>query len=506
MFIAGDKVENPLISVIIPAYNRKAYLLKCLKSIHSQFSYKNYEIIVVDDFSSENFRDIASSCDVYIRNDINLGPAYSRNAGALASKGGILLFLDSDVELLPDTFIKLNRIFEKDTSIGAVGGEGPVDETNNDVKFIWLIRYNSWHQKTAQCCFLKNAGKDARVFDVDIAASAFLAISRKVFFLTGGFDPYIFYMCEDRDICLNIKEHGYRVIISTDIRAKHFYSKDSNNYRALDRNKWLKFNLGKGLEVAIKRKGLFGGLIWMLGNYRSSFKPTYLFSLIGQFKKHKELTARKNINYLDATQSLKYYDFKLMGQLTKKLSFPVQFPLRSPTGITLFVTSKCNAFCDHCFIKGVPRPDREIAAADIIKLFSSLNSPVTPLLTGGEPFLRNDLEEIISGLMKLQQVRAVHMASNGTFPEKMEPLIETICSSFKKVFYFQISLDGPEKVHNSIRKVQDGFKKTIEAVSSLQFLQKKFANLQFIVSISIMKSNLAAIEDFIGYLEKKKYS
>ncbi|MBU0763191.1 MAG: glycosyltransferase family 2 protein, partial [Candidatus Altiarchaeota archaeon] len=105
--------KPPLISIIIPAYNRLGYLEKCLESIKLQ-KFKNYEIIVVDDCSTENLSGVAAFCDKYVLNNINMGPSYSKNLGALNSSGEILLFLDSDVVLLPGSLEKLPEIFKSD--------------------------------------------------------------------------------------------------------------------------------------------------------------------------------------------------------------------------------------------------------------------------------------------------------------------------------------------------------------------------------------------------------
>ena len=85
-----------LVSIVIPAYNS----LKELKvALHSCFyqSYKDIEVIVVDDHSTEDLSEIQNDFDLkYIRNDKNLGPAGSRNVGIKNSSGDIISFLDAD--------------------------------------------------------------------------------------------------------------------------------------------------------------------------------------------------------------------------------------------------------------------------------------------------------------------------------------------------------------------------------------------------------------------------
>lgn len=90
---------KPLVSIIIPNYNKEKYLDKCLKSILDQ-SYENYEVIIVDDASTDSS---VSIIEKYINNKIKLiklnenkGIAYARNIGLKNSKGRMICFLDSD--------------------------------------------------------------------------------------------------------------------------------------------------------------------------------------------------------------------------------------------------------------------------------------------------------------------------------------------------------------------------------------------------------------------------
>ena len=97
---------NPLISIIVPVYNVEEYLPKCLYSIVNQ-TYKNLEIILVDDGSSDNSGII---CDEYAKKDRriksihkeNKGVSSSRNIGIKNARGEYILFVDSDDEIEKD--------------------------------------------------------------------------------------------------------------------------------------------------------------------------------------------------------------------------------------------------------------------------------------------------------------------------------------------------------------------------------------------------------------------
>jgi len=92
-------MNQPLVSVIVPTFNSSTFLDACLRSIKDQ-SYENIELIVVDNNSRDNTKEIAHR---YTEKVFNWGPERSaqRNYGVRMSKGSLLLIIDSDVELSP---------------------------------------------------------------------------------------------------------------------------------------------------------------------------------------------------------------------------------------------------------------------------------------------------------------------------------------------------------------------------------------------------------------------
>ncbi|PSB57682.1 glycosyltransferase family 2 protein [Chamaesiphon polymorphus CCALA 037] len=111
----------PLVSVIIPVYNRERYLAEAIESVLAQ-TYPAIELIVVDDGSSDRSAEIACSYPVRYHYQPNAGMSAARNAGIALSTGRFLAFLDSDDIWVADKTAKQMAAFDADPSLEAVFG------------------------------------------------------------------------------------------------------------------------------------------------------------------------------------------------------------------------------------------------------------------------------------------------------------------------------------------------------------------------------------------------
>lgn len=108
----------PKISVVIPTYNREKLVVRAIKSVLSQ-TFKDFELILVDDGSTDNTRDVvndfinADSRVKYLFVENSGGPARPRNLGVKESVGKYISFLDSDDEMLPSKLEKQLNFFEE---------------------------------------------------------------------------------------------------------------------------------------------------------------------------------------------------------------------------------------------------------------------------------------------------------------------------------------------------------------------------------------------------------
>ena len=118
-----DRINKPadnnyFISIIIPVFNTEKYLKRCLDSILNQ-SFKDMEIILVDDCSAGNCYEIFEEYQKnnknikYIKNEENLGSAWSRLNGLSYAKGEYIHFVDSDDWVFEDCYKKIYEYLEK---------------------------------------------------------------------------------------------------------------------------------------------------------------------------------------------------------------------------------------------------------------------------------------------------------------------------------------------------------------------------------------------------------
>lgn len=119
--------ERIEVSIIIPVYNEEKKISYCLDSIQCQ-KYKNYEVIIVDDGSTDKTGEI---CDSYAKNDsrfkviheTNKGVSVARNKGIDAATGKLLMFIDSDDSVKPDyinTYVKMQNESGAEVIIGGI--------------------------------------------------------------------------------------------------------------------------------------------------------------------------------------------------------------------------------------------------------------------------------------------------------------------------------------------------------------------------------------------------
>ncbi len=181
-----------LVSVVIPCYNQAHFLGEAIESVLSQ-SYAHFEIIVVDDGSTDNVSEVAHRYPevCYIRQD-NQGPSGARNRGLRESKGSYLVFLDADDRLLSEAL---------DVGVGYLESHPECAFVSGRHKRIAADGQVLWVQPPPPLVEGDSYAELLRGNYVGIPAK--VVYRRSVFELVGGFDTSLRF-CEDYELYLRI--------------------------------------------------------------------------------------------------------------------------------------------------------------------------------------------------------------------------------------------------------------------------------------------------------------
>jgi glycosyltransferase involved in cell wall biosynthesis len=203
-------------SIVVPAYNAEETLLYLLKSLSNQ-TVKDFETIVVDDFSQDKTSQIAQSfaCNL-IQLSENRGPAYCRNVGAHSAQGDILVFTDSDCRVDANWLENIEAGFSEggaDAIMGKIkiAPSTVLGDSISALGFpaggalgfdrIWKVDQNGYTDSLSTCnC----------------------AVGKKVFRTVGGFDTaFPFPGGEDSLFAFNLRRLNYRIKYCPEVRVYH---------------------------------------------------------------------------------------------------------------------------------------------------------------------------------------------------------------------------------------------------------------------------------------------
>ena len=210
-----------MVSIIIPTYNRLNSLLKAIESILAQKN-DNYEIIVVDDGSTDGTPDVLKGKFDNISigyTEKRAGPSHARNVGISISKGEYLWFLDSDVILPDENMInKMIHAFNSKPKIGSLGGEIVVYEKLMDRAYGRRITWNAKNKRV-------EAYKDGDLKECDYLATCNCFIKKKFAIELNGFDEQFVFGAEDMDFGFRLNQLGLKNYTGFNTAVHHFHEK-----------------------------------------------------------------------------------------------------------------------------------------------------------------------------------------------------------------------------------------------------------------------------------------
>lgn len=227
------------VSIVIVNYNTSDLLDKCIASVMEKTNDIVYEIIVVDNASSDNsvlMMKKKYSTVKLIESKLNLGFGKGNNLGASFASGKYLFLLNTDTILINNAIKVLFDFMEMEVNqnVGACGGNlFNLDLTPNfsySLNFPSLKNIFSYRSGLSFLQNNENFNTSDEIKDVAIIIGADFFVRRKIFNEIGGFDPSYFMYVEDGDLCYRICQQNYKIVSVPQAKIIHLQGKSSSNF------------------------------------------------------------------------------------------------------------------------------------------------------------------------------------------------------------------------------------------------------------------------------------
>ncbi len=195
----------PFVSVVVPAYNEEDYLLSCLESIKRQDYAAEYEVIVVDNASTDNTARIARDWGAKVVHESKQSPACARQKGAAVAKGKIIAFIDADTRAPVHWLSTIVWRFLCEPKTVVISGPYAYNDAG---KVSRIMSYaGSFVNIITDHLFRKVLRKGGALWGCNFA------VRRSAFWQVGGFDTSIRFYGEEYELSLRLRKAGKAVII-----------------------------------------------------------------------------------------------------------------------------------------------------------------------------------------------------------------------------------------------------------------------------------------------------
>lgn len=226
---------EPLISIVIPNKDHVEDLRRCITSIEKKSTWKNYEIVVVENNSVEQsirdyYKELESDPKVKIVT-YEGGFNYSRinNVGVKETKGEYLLFLNNDTEVISPDWMEQLLMYAQRKDVGAVGAK--LYYADNTIQHAGVVIGLGVHRSAGHTHYkmprehLGYMGRLCYAQDVTAVTGACLMVKKSIYEEVDGLDESFTISLNDVDLCLKIREKGYLNIFTPFAELYHYESK-----------------------------------------------------------------------------------------------------------------------------------------------------------------------------------------------------------------------------------------------------------------------------------------
>ena len=172
--------------------------------------------------------------------------------------------------------------------------------------------------------------------------------------------------------------------------------------------------------------------------------------------------------------------------------------------VILFVTSRCNAFCQTCFYHAELNQPGDLTFAQLEKVSRTMPAINDLWLSGGEPTLRRDLSDVIDVFVSNNGVNRIIIPTNGLIKSRIYDVVDRALNNNPAIdLYLNIALDGYGETHDRIRGVPGNWEKALDCIESLYPLKERYTDrFRLNVNTVVCAENYTEIEMLSEFMWK----
>ncbi|MDA2924110.1 radical SAM protein [Acidobacteria bacterium AH-259-L09] len=187
--------------------------------------------------------------------------------------------------------------------------------------------------------------------------------------------------------------------------------------------------------------------------------------------------------------------------ISKKFFQPLK--RRKLSSLIFFVTSKCNLSCPMCFYMDELNKNEDLSYEEIDQMTAQLPRFERLLLSGGEPFLRTDLAEVVKLFYKRNHVRSLSIPTSGFSKNLIKKTTLKILKDAPELrLSLGFSLDGLEKTHNEHRGSEQSYRRLMDTMADMVQMQNSYPNLRINLNTVITSENITQLPKLMKLTRK----